>query len=273
VSLCVRRARSAGLSRWVNLLLIVPYVNLLYILALIFWPSATPQQLQDDETDEAAVRESSFEEIDPPSPAHPSNSNRSKLKALGAIAVTVAVVFVGRFFGGALIDEFRSGPADRTNSSYANETPRLYAASDFGFEVEFPRLPTREVSEVDVDGYSVPYAVYKLETNNGNTLHVVAVWDYSALPPEEYISDHEDAMMRLVQEVGGSQLLISQFAPPAFLDEHVATEGRFMFPYEGKDLDSYVRLADRGALLYAVWTIGANRTDFENFADSLRFID
>jgi uncharacterized membrane protein YhaH (DUF805 family) len=277
LSLCVRRTRDIGISPWWSLLVLLPYLGLIYLLVLAVWPSRRrtveegavefPTPLITEHSDDAALAAAP---TDPPLTPDiaPVSLGQKLLRGFGVLIVLILVGGATRGLGGVLREQFDSRPTTTAQELLTDDTFREYVASDFGFNVHFPGFPERDDQTMDVQGYDVPYTVYMREIEGGKKAYMAAVYDYrgAALDPSQL--NLEGALNGMAQGMDATLDSTSS----AVLGNEAALEGRMTANVEGTAYPGYARLMVRDMRMYAVLTVGSDYAQFDAFADSFAFV-
>jgi len=189
-------------------------------------------------------------------------SSKRTRKIAGAILVLVILALVGEVFN-------HYNPSSQTNSSLTTSTStRPYESTQYGFSIDFPGIPTATDSTSKVQGISVPTTSYELDNNNGNTDFYVTVVAY---PSQFNMSDTkttlEGALNGEIENIKGATLVSSSYGT---LEGYTSITGHATVSNNGQTFNLYITILLKSNTLYAIVTVGATQSDFNNFANSFQ---
>ena len=198
-----------------------------------------------------------------------------KRKRRNKIAWTILLLIIAVFV--VLIIVAVSSSSNSSNSS-TNSSPNSlltseamtpYNSVEHGFKINFPGFPETERDTVEVSGYSIPYTSYLKESNGGEVAYLVAVYDYSGLDLNES-GALEGAVNGAVQNTQGASLISSELTTYRGLN---AIDAHYIAPIEGKSYDGYMKAFIKSGKMIAVFTIGASKSEFDNYMGSFSFTE
>jgi hypothetical protein len=191
---------------------------------------------------------------------------------VGGVIAIIVVLGLSRVFGAGVAQYFTSTgngtPSERAQSLLTNKELKEYVSTEHGFRAVFPGFPQIERDSLDLQGYNVPYAMYAASIDENSDTRAVLVWDYTPIIDDASQISLEGALNGMVQNTPGASLISTRVSVLGGVE---ALEGYYTAPENGQVFDSYARLTNRGVKLYAVWTFGVSKAEFDTFADSFRF--
>lgn len=191
---------------------------------------------------------------------------RGRRVALSILITFLLIIFI--FVCLAISQNSSSSSTDSSNSLLLTNTQFTpYTSVEHGFSVDFPGLPETERETIEASGYSIPYTSYMKDTANGEVIYLVAVYDYSGIELNES-GALEGAVNGAVQNTQGASLISSEFSTYSGLN---AIDAHYTAPVEGKTYDGYMKGFIKSGKMYAIFTIGANKYQFDDFMTSFNF--
>lgn len=190
---------------------------------------------------------------------------------MGAIGTVIVIAFVyigGRVVSQGLYSTGNGTAVERAQALLTNKEEKEYVSTDHGFRAVFPGFPQIERDSLSLEGYSVPYAMYTASIDENADTRAVFVYDYTGIIDDVSQISLEGALNGMVQNTPGASLISSG---QSSLGGQEALEGYYTAPESGQILHSYARVATRGVKLYALWSAGLSKNEFDAFADSFRF--
>ncbi len=196
-----------------------------------------------------------------------------KRKKRSKIAWTILLLIIAVFVVLIIVAVSSSSDSSNSNTSRSpsllltNEAMTPYNSVEHGFMVDFPGFPETQRDTVDGADYTIPYTIYSKEADGGEVVYLVGVYDYSGLDLNES-GALEGAVNGAVQNTQGASLITSGFTTYRGLN---AIEAHYTAPIEGKSYDGYMKAFIKSGKMFAVFTIGASKPEFDKYMESFSF--
>lgn len=194
-------------------------------------------------------------------------AGEKKRKKSSKIAWTILLSLIAIFAIIIVVAIVSSNSSNGSGSSYNSSTASPYNSVEHGFTVNFPSFPETERQTLNENGYNIPYTIYSSDTDNGNKAYLVAVYDFTGIEIDE-TGALEGAVNGAVQNTKGASLIDSSFS--TFLGLK-SIDAHYTAPLEGTNYDGYMKGFIKGSKMFAIFTIGEDKTAFDAFANTFKF--
>ncbi len=160
-----------------------------------------------------------------------------------------------------------SSSSNTSGSSLNSGTVTPYVSVEHNFVVSFPGFPETERQTIQESGYNIPYTIYSADTDNGNKAYLVGVYDFTGIEIDE-TGALEGAVNGAVRNTEGATLIGSNFSTFSGLK---SIEAHYAAPVGGRNYDGYMMGFIKNSKMYALLTIGEDKSAFDTFVNSFRF--
>lgn len=192
---------------------------------------------------------------------------RKKHQAAIKIILISIIAIIAVLITFALLSSNSSSTNNSATSTQTNENNVPYTSVEHGFKINFSGAPEVQREKVQEGEYTIPYTVYLKEESGGDKAYFVGIYDFTNLELNEN-GALEGAVNGAVQNTKGAKLVSSGFTTYQGLS---AVDAYYTSPIEGKTYDSYMKGFIKSNKMFAVFSIGASKTEFDQFMESFSF--
>jgi hypothetical protein len=188
-------------------------------------------------------------------------------KIIRIILVSLIVIIVALIIYAFLSSSSSSTTDNSISSTQTNEKTTPYTSIEYGFKIDFLGTPEVQRDTIQEEGNSIPYTVYTKENSSGEEVYFVGVYDFSGYDIDEKAA-LEGGVNGGIQGTEGAKLVSSEFTTYQGL---TSVDAYYTTPIEGKTYDGYMKAFIKSKIMYSVFSIGASKTEFDQFMDSFSF--
>jgi len=196
-----------------------------------------------------------------------------KIKKNDLVILGVFILIALVSFG---IKEYEvSKTGSKNNTSVNKNQPSVAHLSKYNFTITFPSTPSPTDFTQQINGHTVPYTTYVSYSKNGSQDFDVYAYDW----PSQYFNYNAETPAQMSSTIHSSLTSIVQGLKGTIVNDKASTysgkpseDAEFSVPTFAKtNSTGYIKVFFVGNKEYAIISVAAKQSDFNNFVNSFKY--
>lgn len=185
-----------------------------------------------------------------------------------SLGFIIIITVVGTLLVRIISNKGEASPTNQVKSVLSGDELRDYNSPDNNFAIKFPGFPTVDKTSNKSAGKEIPITTYQRLLNNNAINYTVAVYDYKAIN----LTGNEDkalesALNSSLQKKPNIAIISTE---KKMYGQYKAIEATYNQTEKDKTYEAHIRYIIKDSKIYSIILIGADKTKFDEFANSLK---